>query len=166
MIISLFSRFCSQYQGSTQKIPYMMTCTYDFRWRHIYVKSSIMSGSRILDRQGAIISFPRNFTKKPFFSKVRLVYETVRSNISNNLIKSKYLCINALELFGLWWTVPSVRSAIVWFLTLFWNECKNNKGLYQLINKLTIESVHVIIEWSKVIPYFFAVSSMWFLEDQ
>ena len=45
---------------------------YDFQRRHIYVKSSIMSGSHILDRQGPIISFPHNFTKKYFFQKFDL----------------------------------------------------------------------------------------------
>ena len=39
---------------------------------YINVKSPIMSGSHILDRQGPIIYFPHNFTKKYFFSKFDL----------------------------------------------------------------------------------------------
>ena len=46
-----------------------------------------MSGSHILGPQGPIISFPHNFTKKDFFSKVQLVTETTRSDISKEPIK-------------------------------------------------------------------------------
>ena len=54
-----------------------MTCTYYFRWHHIYVKSPIMSGSHILDRQNPIIYL---------FSKVRLVSDSARSDISKDPI--------------------------------------------------------------------------------
>ena len=50
-----------------------MTCTYDFQWRHIYVKCPIMSGSsNILDPKNPIFSFRHNFTKKYFFQKYDL----------------------------------------------------------------------------------------------
>ena len=49
-----------------------MTFTYNFWWRHIYIKSPIMSVSHILGPPGPIISFPHNFTKKYFFQKFDL----------------------------------------------------------------------------------------------
>ena len=41
----------------------------------------------VLSPQGPNISFPRNFTKNYFFSKVRLVPETARSDLSSEPIK-------------------------------------------------------------------------------
>ena len=62
-------RFYFQHKVSTQKPTHMMTCTYDFWRRHIYVKSPILSGSHILGPQGPIIYFPHNFTKIFFFRR-------------------------------------------------------------------------------------------------
>ena len=50
---------------------------------------------KIVDPQGPIISFRHNFTKKYFFSKVRLVSDSARSDLSKEPIKSEYLCKNA-----------------------------------------------------------------------
>ena len=77
-----------------------MTCTYDIRWRHIYVKCPIMSGSHILDPQNPIFSFCHNFTKKYLFSKVRLNPDSARSDLSKEPIKSEYLCKNAKKKFS------------------------------------------------------------------
>ena len=57
-----------------------------------------MSGSHILGTLGPIISFPNNLTKKYFYSKVRLVSETARSDLFKEPIKSYCYCKNALEL--------------------------------------------------------------------
>ena len=80
--------FYFQYRVSMLKPMYMMTCTYDFQWHYIYVKSLILSGSHILGPQRSIISFPHNSTKKYFFSKVQLVSETDRSDLSKEPIKN------------------------------------------------------------------------------
>ena len=77
-----------------------MTCTYDFRWRHIYVKSPITSGSHILDPQNPIFSFRHNFTKKYFFSKVRLIPDPDRSDLSKEPTKSGYWCKSAKKRFA------------------------------------------------------------------
>ena len=53
----------------------------------------------ILGPQGAIISFPHNFTKNTF-SKVRLVSEISRSDLCKEPIKNQYLCKNVFELIG------------------------------------------------------------------
>ena len=88
-----------------------MTCTYDFRWRHIYVKCPITSGSHELDPQNPNFSFRHNFTKKYFFSKVRLIPDSARSDLSKEPIKSGYLW--KMEKKGFPWKhVPSVRSAL------------------------------------------------------
>ena len=52
-----------------------------------------MSGSHILDRHNPIFSFRHNFTN--FFSRVRLVSDSARSDISKEPIKSEYLFKNA-----------------------------------------------------------------------
>ena len=75
-----------------------MTCTYDFRWRHIYVKCPITSGSHILDPQNPIFSFRHNFTKKYFFSKVRLIPDSAWSDLPKEPIKSGYLCKNTKKI--------------------------------------------------------------------
>ena len=89
----------------------MMTCTYDFRWRHIYVKCPITSGSHILEPQNLTFSFPHNFTKKYFFSKVRLIPDSTRSDLSKEPIKSGYLCKSAKKSLP-WKPVLTVRSPI------------------------------------------------------
>ena len=71
-----------QYQGSMQKPMYMMTCTYTFWWHHIYVHLPILSGKYILGHQGPNISFQNNFTKKYFFSKLRVVSDSARQYLS------------------------------------------------------------------------------------
>ena len=76
-----------------------MTCTYDFRGRHIYVKCPITSGSHILDPQNPIFSFRHNFTKKHFFSKVRLIPDSAQSDLSKEPIKSGYWRKNAKKRF-------------------------------------------------------------------
>ena len=48
-----------------------MKCTYNFQWRHIYVKSPILSVIHILGPQGQIIYFPHDFTKN-IFQKIDL----------------------------------------------------------------------------------------------
>ena len=88
-------RFYFQYQGYTYTPTYMMTCTYNFLWSHIYVKCPITSGSHILDPQNPIFSFRHNFTKKYFFSKFRLFPNSARSDISKEPITSGYLRKNA-----------------------------------------------------------------------
>ena len=92
--------FYFQYQVSTQKPTHMMTCTYDFLCCHIYVKSTILSGSHILLLQGTRFISPITSPKNNF-SKVRLVSETARQYISKEPIKSQYVCTNALELIRL-----------------------------------------------------------------
>ena len=72
--------------------------TYNFQWRHIYVKCPITSGSNILDPQNPIFSFRHNFTKKYFFSKIRLIPDSARSDLSKEPIKSGYLCKNAKKI--------------------------------------------------------------------
>ena len=60
----------------------------------------IMSGSHILDPQNPFFSFRHNFTKKYFFSKVRLtsIPDSARSDLSKEPIKSEYLCKNAKKI--------------------------------------------------------------------
>ena len=52
-----------------------------------------MSGSYILDRQNPIISFRHNFTKKYFFSKVRLVSDSSRSDLFKEPTRVS-ICVN------------------------------------------------------------------------
>ena len=75
-----------------------MTCTYDFWWRHIYVHLTIASGEDILGPEGPYISFPHNLTKKYFFSKVRIVSDSARRDLSEEPIKNWGLCKSALDL--------------------------------------------------------------------
>ena len=76
----------------------MMTCTYDFRWRHIYIKSPIISRSHILGSQGPITSFPCTFKRQYFFSNIQLVCYSARYDLSQKPIKNEYLCRDELKL--------------------------------------------------------------------
>ena len=76
----------------------MMTCTYNFRWCHIYIKSPIMWGSYILDPQNPFFSFSHNFTNFFIFFKVRLISDSTRSDPSKEPIKIEYLCKNTKEI--------------------------------------------------------------------
>ena len=80
-----------------------------------------MSGSHILDRQNPITYFHHNLTKKYFFSKVRLVSDSDRSDIFKELIRIGYLCKNALELIISVTTVPKcqVHYSLDWNSTGF-----------------------------------------------
>ena len=62
----------------------------------------------MLDPQNPIFSFRHNFTKKYFFSKVRLIPDSARSDSSKEPIKSGYLCKNAKKkVFRDNWSHPS-----------------------------------------------------------
>ena len=73
LVRGAYRQACIRYRGSTKKPMYMMTCTYDFRWRHTYVNMTIASGKYIFGPEGQYISFPHSLSKKYFFPKVRLV---------------------------------------------------------------------------------------------
>ena len=95
-----------------------MTCTYDFRWRHIYVKCPITSGSHILDPQNPIFSFRHNFTKKHFSSKVRLIPDSARSDLSKEPTKSGYLCKSSKKIRFAVKTCTNRQVAYTFNLTL------------------------------------------------
>ena len=60
----------------------------------MYIHLTIASGKDILGPEGPYISFPHNFTKKYFFSKVRLVSDSARQDISKESIKiGVYKCL-------------------------------------------------------------------------
>ena len=63
----------------------------------MYVHLTIASGKDILGPERPYISFPHNFTNK-FFSKVRLVSDSDRQDLSKEPIKSWVLCKIALDL--------------------------------------------------------------------
>ena len=52
----------------------------------------------ILEPQNLTFSFRHNFTKKYFFSKVRLIPDAARSDLSKEPIKSGYLCKSAKKI--------------------------------------------------------------------
>ena len=64
----------------------------------MYVHLTIASGKDILGPEGPYISFPHNFTKKYFFSKVRLVSDSARRDLSKEPIKGWGLCKSASDL--------------------------------------------------------------------
>ena len=119
-----------------------MTCTYDFRWRHIYVKSPILSVSNILGPQGPIISFPHNFTKNIFFKsstcyRFRLVRSFQRANKKVSICVK--MCYNQL---GMW--RPSIASGQLYLLIYK----RSNIKYDQLPAKVAEE-----IPWNKILVY-------------
>ena len=54
----------------------------------MYVHLTIFSGKDILGPEGPNISFPHNFTKKYFFSNVRLVSDSSQRDLSVETIKN------------------------------------------------------------------------------
>ena len=102
----------------------------------------IMSGSHIFDRPGPIISFPNNSTKKYFFSKVRLVSETARSDISKEPTKFSIfvkMCQNSLVKSSSVWTwSPDLSRPIfeplyvlVCLYMIFWLKKQENRPSFQ-----------------------------------
>ena len=79
-------QFDFQYQGATYEPTYMMRCTYNFWWCHMYVHLIIFSGKDILGPEGPYISFPRNFTKQYFCSKVRHFSDSAQRDLSKDPI--------------------------------------------------------------------------------
>ena len=64
----------------------------------MYVHLTILSVKDIVGHEGAYISFLHNFTKKYFFSKVRLVSDSAQRDLSKDPIKSWGLCKSVLDL--------------------------------------------------------------------
>ena len=72
------------------------------------------------------------FDDFPFYYDQRLITRQLIDSINDNIVE---------------------RLKIVRSLTFIWNGCKSKKGLYRLIHRFIIESVHVIIKWLKLINY-------------
>ena len=95
-----------------------MTCPYDFRWRHIYVKWTITSGTIAIYWILKIRFFLSVITSPifDFFSKVRLIPHSARSDLSKEQIKSG-TCVKVQKKSLPWKQVPSVRCTItMWFI--------------------------------------------------
>ena len=100
---------------------YVETYVYD----DVYVRLSMTSYLRqkshhvrqpYIGSSKSDFSFRHNFTKKCFFSKVRLIPDSARSDLSKEPIKSQYLCKNAKKIRNSVTTVPKCQVAYTFIL--------------------------------------------------